>query len=64
VAADALIDIRDVTKTYGHGETAIHALRGVSLRVDAGEYVAVMGSAGSGKSTLRNILGCLDVPTL
>ncbi|WP_371402440.1 ABC transporter ATP-binding protein [Kribbella sp. NBC_00662] len=63
MAADALIDIRDVTKTYGHGETAVHALQGVSLRVDAGEYVAVMGSSGSGKSTLMNILGCLDVPS-
>nr|WP_167218656.1 ABC transporter ATP-binding protein [Kribbella shirazensis] len=58
-----MIELRDVTKTYGHGETAVHALRGVSLRVEAGEYIAVMGSSGSGKSTWMNILGCLDVPS-
>ncbi|HET6741540.1 MAG TPA: ABC transporter ATP-binding protein [Kribbella sp.] len=63
MAVESLIEIRDVTKTYGHGETAVHALQGVSLRIEAGEYVAVMGSSGSGKSTLMNILGCLDVPT-
>jgi putative ABC transport system ATP-binding protein len=58
-----VLDVRDVTKVYGEGETAVHALRGVSLTVARGDYVAVMGASGSGKSTLMNILGCLDIPS-
>src|SRR5205814_1976048 len=58
-----VLDVRQVTKVYGGGETAVHALRGTSLLVERGEYLAIMGSSGSGKSTLMNILGCLDVPT-
>nr|WP_296072901.1 ABC transporter ATP-binding protein [uncultured Actinoplanes sp.] len=58
-----VLDVRELTKVYGEGDTTVHALRGVSLTVGRGDYVAVMGSSGSGKSTLMNILGCLDVPT-
>ena len=58
-----LIDIRDMYKIYAIGSEPVHALDGVSLSVDEGEFVAIMGSSGSGKSTMLNILGCLDVPT-
>jgi putative ABC transport system ATP-binding protein len=58
-----VIDLRSVTKTYGSGDTAVHAVAGVSLVVERGDYVAVMGASGSGKSTLMNIIGCLDAPT-
>ena len=59
----AIIEIRNLTKTYDMGATEVHALSGVDLCVATGEYVAIMGPSGSGKSTLLNILGCLDVPT-
>lgn len=58
-----LIEIKDMYKVYAIGEEPVHALDGVSLSIDEGEFVAIMGSSGSGKSTMLNILGCLDVPT-
>jgi len=59
----ALIELIGVTKTYGEGTAAFQALAGVDIRIEDGEFVAIMGPSGSGKSTVMNILGCLDTPT-
>src|SRR6202140_1562858 len=62
-AKKCVIQIEDVHKYYELGETRVHALRGVSLEIARGEFVAIMGASGSGKSTFMNILGCLDKPS-
>jgi len=61
--AEPIIRLRGITKTYGEGPTAFQALKGVDLDIMPGDFIAVMGASGSGKSTTMNILGCLDVPT-
>lgn len=61
--SQAVIQLAAIDKVYQTGEAAVHAVRGVSLRVQAGEFVAVVGASGSGKSTLMNLIGCLDRPT-
>ena len=58
-----LLEVSNICKTYGNGETAVHALKNVSFSVPKGEYVAIVGESGSGKSTLLNMIGALDKPT-
>jgi putative ABC transport system ATP-binding protein len=61
MSAAPLVELRELTKIYGSGDSEVRALAGVSLRIEAGEFVAVMGASGSGKSTCLNMLGCLDM---
>jgi putative ABC transport system ATP-binding protein len=63
VSPAPLIELQRVTKSYGQGQASMQALRGIDLRIERGDFIAVMGPSGSGKSTCMNILGCLDTPT-
>ena len=62
-ASNSMIEVKDITKSYGSGDTAFQALKGISFTIQDGEFVAIMGPSGSGKSTTMHILGCLDTPT-
>ncbi len=59
----ALIELRNISKSYSQGELETQVLHGIDLQIEEGEFVAIMGASGSGKSTLMNIIGCLDKPT-
>ena len=63
MSATPLLELKDISRIYGAGDTEVRALDGIDLVVDEGEFVAVMGPSGSGKSTAMNIIGCLDTPT-
>ena len=58
-----MIELNNITKTYKRGTQEVHALRGIDLKIKQGEYVAIIGTSGSGKSTMMNIIGCLDIPS-
>ena len=59
----SLVEFKNIYKIYQMGEEVVHAVDGVDLKIDNGEFVAIVGQSGSGKSTMMNIIGCLDVPT-
>ncbi|MDU5324541.1 MAG: ATP-binding cassette domain-containing protein, partial [Peptoniphilus harei] len=59
----SLLEVKSVSKIYGKGNNAVHALKDIKFSVDKGEYIAIVGESGSGKSTLLNIIGALDTPT-
>src|ERR1022692_4007034 len=61
--SDPVVHLIDLTRSFQLGDTEVHALQGVNVSIDRGEFVAIMGSSGSGKSTMMNIIGCLDRPT-